>query len=444
MRSLTFSTGLLLAVSACAPDAPPDPSTAVVFEGARLIVGDGATVIEDSVFVVDDGVFQAVGPSDAVPVPDGAERVDLAGKTVIPALVDGHSHIGYADVAASMMSADNLTRENYVDHLRRYAYYGVAATRNLGTDPGDLPFELRSEPVPGAALFLTAGRGIAKPNAGPNAAYYRPSAYGVTTEEEARAVIRELAEREVDVVKLWVDDRNGTVDKLTPDLYRPAIDEAHALGLEVVAHVYYLADAKELVRAGVDGFAHGVRDQDIDDELIGLLRERPDVYFIPNLPSRGVAPEADLAWIAETVPEAEVERMRAAAAERPPEAIARADEFFAVQARNLVRLHDEGVPIAFGSDAGTSIGWTVHEELADMVAAGMTPHDVIRAATSTTAEVLGLEQLGVAAAGKSADFVVLDANPLDDIGNTRRISSVFLRGAEVDREALRASWEGSP
>lgn len=224
-----MGAGVLIA--ACAPESEPAFTTAVVFEDARLIIGDARPVIEDTVFVVDGGVFESVGARAEVAIPNGAARVDLSGMTVMPALVDGHAHLGYADVGSSTMSADNLTRENYIDHLRRYAYYGIAAVRNMGTDPGDLPFELRAETIPDAALFRTAGRGIAKPNAGPNAAYYRPSAYGVTTEEEVRAAIRELADQEVDVVKIWVDDRNGTVDKLTPDLYRPAIEEAHALGL---------------------------------------------------------------------------------------------------------------------------------------------------------------------------------------------------------------------
>ena len=442
MRYVRLFLGGLLFVSACAPDAPPPPvaSTAVVFEGARLIAGDGSDVIEDSVFVVEDGVFESVGRRDDVAVPEGAARIDLTGMTVMPALIDGHTHLGYADVATSTMSADNLTRANYIDHLRRYAYYGIAATRNMGTDPGDLPFELRADPAPGAALFLTAGRGIARPNAGPNAAYYRPSAYGVNNEEEARQVVGELAERMVDVVKIWVDDRNGTVDKLTPDLYGPIIEEAHNRGLQAVAHVYYLDDAKELVRAGIDGFAHGVRDLDIDDELIELLRERPEIYFIPNLPNRGATTEEDLIWLAESVPGEEVDRMRRAASERTAEAVAQAEEFFAVQARNLIRLRDEGVRIAFGSDSGASIGWPAHEELADLVAAGMTPAEVLRAATATTAEVVGLDGLGTIESGKSADFLVLDANPLDDIRNTRAISNVYLRGAEVDRAALRASW----
>jgi imidazolonepropionase-like amidohydrolase len=430
----------LLVVSACAPSEPLEVSSAILFEGARLIVGDASAPIEDSAFLVDNGVFVDVGPGGSIVLPEGATRIDLTGKTVMPALIDGHTHLGYADVRTSTMSADNYTRDNLIDHLQRYAYYGIAATRNMGTDLGDLPYQLRAEPTPGAALLLTAGRGIAKPNAGPNAAYYRPSAYGVTTAEEARQVVGELAERAVDVVKIWVDDRNGSVDKLTSDLYGPIIEEAHDRGLQVVAHMYYLEDAKELIRAGIDGFAHSVRDRDIDDELIALLRERPGIYFIPNLPARGATTEDDLAWLAETVPQEEVDRMRTALEERTPEAARAAEEFFAVQARNLMRLHAEGVTIAFGSDAGAAIGWTAHEEMADMVAAGMTPSDVITAATSTTARVTGLDALGTIATGKSADFIVLDANPLEDINNTRQIANVYLRGEEVDRDALRAGW----
>lgn len=440
LRMLMCSFALLAACTS--EDMPTTDATAnaALFEGAKLIVGDGS-VIEDSAFLIAAGRIAAVGRRGEIQAPEDATRVDLSGKTVIPAIIDGHAHLGYADVTGMTMAEENYTHANLIDHLQRYAYYGIAAVRNLGTDPGDMPFELRAETIPGAARFRLAGRGIAKPNAGPNAPYYRPSAYGVTTEAEARAAVRELAAREVDTVKIWVDDRNGRVDKLGPELYGPVIDEAHALGLSVVAHVYYLADAKELIRAGIDGFAHGVRDQDIDDELIDLLAARPEVYVIPNLPPRGLTTAQEFEWLAESVPAAEVERMRSALAARSAEARRNAADFYAVQARNVERMHREGVRIAFGSDAGTSIGWTVHEELADLVTAGLKPADVITAATSTTAAVVGLEDLGSIAAQKSADFIVLAADPLVDITNTRRIEAVYLRGEKVDREGLRASWK---
>lgn len=441
MRSTKILLGALVLVGTGACNDMPESTGPILFEGAKLIIGDSSPTIEDSAFIVESGHFVRVGRRGEIGAPAGATRVDLSGKVVIPAIVDAHAHLGFADVSGMTTAGENYTRENLVDHLERYAYYGIAAVRNLGTDAGDIAFELRREPVEGAALLRLAGRGIAKPNAGPNAPYYRPTAYGVTTQAEARDAVRELAEREVDTVKIWVDDRGGRVDKLGAELYRPIIDEAHAHGLRVVAHVYYLDDAKELVRAGVDGFAHGIRDRDIDDELLALLAERPEVYVIPNLPARGATTEQELAWLAETVPAAEISRMRAALEARSPDQLRNAQEFFDVQARNLLRLHRAGVTIGFGSDAGTSIGWTVHEELADMVAAGLTPADVLRAATSTSAAIMRLDELGTIADGKSADFIVLDADPLEDISNTRRIDAVYLRGRAVDREALRATWQ---
>jgi imidazolonepropionase-like amidohydrolase len=245
----------------------------------------------------------------------------------------------------------------------------------------------------------------------------------------------------VDIVKIWVDDRNGTVPKVPPPIYRAVIDEAHKHNLRAVAHIYYLADAKDLLKSGIDGFMHLVRDRDVDDEFIQLWKQHPNVFVTPNLPEKGNS-EEDFAFMSETVPAAQVKKARDAQAARSADAQKTAREFFDLQARNLAKLNAAGVRIAFGTDSSTTVGWDTHQELADMVTAGMTPSQAIVAATKTSAEVMKLTQLGTVAAGKSADFMVLDANPLDSIGNTRKISKVYIRGKELDRKALRASGTG--
>src|SRR5262249_7195429 len=154
-------------------------------------------------------------------------------------------------------------------------------------DPGEAGYEVRSNPLPDQPLFHLAGRGMARPNAGPGQDYWRPVAYGITTEDDGRKAVQELAAKKSRWVKIWGDDRNRTGPKLTPPLYRAIIDEAHKNGLRVVAHIFYLADAKELLRAGIDGFGHGVRDRDIDDEFVRMMKERPNMFVIPNLPDIG-------------------------------------------------------------------------------------------------------------------------------------------------------------
>lgn len=411
-----------------------------LLEGAWLFPADGRAPIDDSAILVEDGSITAVGRRGALRAPAGAARIDLTGKFVIPALIDAHSHPGYTDIGRLTTSAANYTRDTIVDHLRRYAYYGVASTLSLGLDRGELPFQLRAQAIAGAALFHTAGRGIAWPNNGPNAAYWRDAPYGVTTEAEARSAVRELAASNVRLVKIWVDDRGGTVPKLPPALYRAAIDEAHALGLRVVAHVYYLGDGKELLRAGVDGFAHGIRDVEVDDEFVALFKARPQAFLLPNLPDAPPS-EAELTWLSETLPAAQIERLR----QLPRSRSEAAQRLFDVQIRSLRRLAAAGVRIGLGTDAGAvsdgvSFGWSVHTELADMVAGGLTPAEALVAATRTSADVLGLERTGTIAPGRSADLLVLDANPLTDIRNTRRIARVYLRGTEVGRAALAAAW----
>jgi len=436
MKTLSFCLFLILVgCSATKQEATP---SATVFEGARLIT-DGSTVIDNSAFVIENAKITAVGRKGEVSAPAGAAHIDLTGKTVIPALVDTHTHLGWAIIKTGRIDKDTYSKENLIDHLHRLAYYGVAATQSMGIDPGDTPYEVRANPVADAALFHTAGRGMGRPNAGPGQPYWKPVAYAIDSEADGRKAVQELAEKKVDWVKIWVDDRNGTVPKLTPPLYRAIIDEAHKHDLRVVAHIYYLADAKELLRAGIDGFAHGVRDKDIDDEFMKLIKERPNVFVIPNLPDIGTGLQ-DPAWLGETVPASEIKKLTDAFQNRSPEDKKKAADFFAVQARNLKKLNDAGVRIGFGTDSGVTVGWTDHEELTDMVTAGMTPAQVITAATKTAAEILKMDQLGTVAAGKSADFIVLDANPLDNITNSRKISKVYLRGKEVDRGGLKAGF----
>jgi imidazolonepropionase-like amidohydrolase len=377
-----------------------------VFEGARVIVGDGRAPIENATIVVDGARITQVGRAAEVKAPAGAARVSLAGKTVIPTLIDTHVHT-------------STEREALTQDLRRRAYYGVSAAMSLGMDVEGAPFEIRAQPIAGAARFFTAGRGITAPEPGRTTA-----PYWVTTPAEARKAVQELSAKKVDIVKIWVDDRNGQFKKLTPDLYGAVIDEAHKNKLRVTAHLFTLEDAKALWKAGIDAFAHGVRDRDIDEEFLAMVKTRPNFVLVPNLPDRGV--KTDLSWLKSSLPAAELQKLEAGNTDRPD-----AQTQFGIQARNLAKMSAAGVRIAVGSDGNNP--WAPHVEMADMVAAGMTPMQVLVAATRNGAEFLRMTDTGTIAVGKNADFVVLDANPLDDITNTRRIASVYLRGVAVER-----------
>ena len=414
---------------------------AIWFEGARLIAANGTAPIENAAFLVEGDTFTWVGKADERQPPSGARRVNLSGRTVMPALIDGHNHIGLVNERDGSNSKANYTRNNLVDQLERYAYYGVAAALSMGleADP-DLAYQLRDEVIPNAARFLTVGKGIAAtPIAGPTGEPRLGIPYGAKTEQDGRQRVKELRARGVHFVKIWVDDRDGAVPKLQPAVYRAIIAEAHANGMEVLAHLSRtsaLADAKDLYRAGIDGFVHLVRDRDVDAEYLDLVKSHPKVWSGPNIPvpmTRDVVTS-----LAETLPPAEIQRMQTALDQRdakgnPP------DELFELHCRNLRKVHDAGMVIGLGTD-GTGDGIGAHQQMEAYTRCGMTPLEAIVAATATNARLLRLDRLGSVARTKEASFVVLDGNPLDAIANTRRISAVYLRGKELDRTELKARF----
>jgi imidazolonepropionase-like amidohydrolase len=438
---------------AVASAATAQPRVDLALIDGKVITVDGRNTVAQAI-AISGGVIVAVGTSAEIKAQAGASArvIDLAGKSVMPTLISTHGHPGFQKGVT--YAAANYTRDTVMNDLNRALYFGVSVVQSQGIERGDVLYRIRADQAAGTlggAKLLVAGRGIGAPNAGPGAAAYAGIAYEITTEADARRVVEELAASQVDIVKIWVDDRNGRAPQLSPALYRAVIDAAHQRDLRVNAHVFYHADAEGLVAAGIDGLVHMVRDVEMSDALIAEIVRR-NVYVNANVSSPRRATQVGIPpWLTsadpmrglltESVRPDVIAKMEAAFRQRSPQAAADARGRYALLERSLAKLSAAGAKVVLGADTGVEdhlFGLAEHLELQAMVDAGMTPAQVLAAATSRAAEYLHLDDRGSLVLGKRADLLVLDASPLDDVVNARRISRTFINGVEIDRVALRA------
>jgi imidazolonepropionase-like amidohydrolase len=410
-------------------DAQAPAGATFALTGIRLIDGTGRAAVEGATLLVRDGFIEAAGTQAAVPIPPGATRIDLSGRTVIPGLINAHAHVS-ADAASARPVREQLTAQ-----LRLYADYGVTTAVVLGAGPADVrdALALRDEQAKGALdrarLYVAA-----------------PSIRAASSEEEARQAVNRNANLNVDIIKIHI---NGNAKDMTPAVYGALIDQAHKHGLRVAAHLFYARDGHNLLAAGVDVFAHSVRDRDIDPQMIAELKRR-DVGYIPTL-------TRDLSvFVYETTPaffsdpfflrhaadyDADMKRLSDPALQAKTRSDAQAQSIkkaFEQASRNVKILADAGAPLAMGTDSGAGDGrwqgYFEHVELELMVKAGLTPMQALVAATGGAARVMKLDaQLGTLEPGKRADFVVLRGDPLSDIRNTRQLQAVWMAGREVVR-----------
>lgn len=416
----------------------------VVLQNFTLIDGTGKAPVQNAAMVITDGRIRYAGPQSKLKAPSGATTMDLSGKFVMPGIINLHGHLG--NTKGLVQDPKNYTPENLADNLKTYASYGVTAVVSMGSDQ-ELVLQRRAEQRasgrPGTTRIFTAYKGFTGMAGYPTSAQgMKGVPFEVATVDEVKKDVAILAGKKVDIVKIWVDDHFGKERKIPLDLSAAIIQEAHKHGLKVGAHIFYYDDAKNLVERGLNALLHSVRDKEVDGPFIAAMKKhnawmaastftrevsafayaKPPEWLKDPFFSRSVSPE--------------VIKTLSTPGQKAVASDPRFDTGLQVAKRNLKILADAGVKYGFGTDTGPPgrfPGYFEHMEMQIMAEAGLTPSQIIQAASKNSAEFLGVtKDLGTLEAGKWADLLVLGRNPLEDIKNTRSIETVMIAGQKVN------------
>jgi len=417
MKILTLFLAIVLMAS-CAPREKSAEPASIALINATIIDGTGSNPIIGGVLIIQNKRIKAVGSKENTPVPDNATVIDLQGKFIIPGLINAHGHVG----EVKGIEGGHYSKENVVDNLEIYARYGITTVVSLGGDKQEAE-SVRAvndtTPDKHARLYI-AGEVI----------------NDVPTVDSNKAL-------GVDWMKIRVDDNLGTSQKMSEETYKAIIARSHELGYKIATHMYYLDDAKKLLQAGSDMMAHSVRDKPVDEEFIKLMKDR-NVCYCPTL-TRELSTfvyEQTPAWFNDPFFTKEYDTITIQPLKDPgrQEQVRNSKNAqtykkqLPVAMANLKTLSDQGIPIVFGTDSGVPTrfpGYFEHIEMAMMAEAGLTPMQILTSATRTAADCMDLKDVGTLQEGKWADFIVLNADPLGDIKNTRSIESVWIGGQAI-------------
>jgi imidazolonepropionase-like amidohydrolase len=418
-----------------------------VLKNFTLIDGTGHAPLPHAAMILENGRIAWVGPEAKLKPPPAASVTDLQGKYIMPGIIDLHVHLG-ATIGLDQ-NEKFFTPENVEKDLKTYASYGVTTVLSMGTDKDSI-FKIRDEQRAGRPTetrIYTAGQGfVFKGGYGGLEGVNQ----GVASVAEVEPAVAAQAAKHVDFIKLWMDDHLGTKKKMPYDIAQAIIESAHRHHLRVIAHIFYLQDAKQLVDYGVDGLAHSVRDKPIDAAFIAGMKRHGTWQEAATLSREAsmfvygqTPPFANDPFFTRSVSADVVAKFKSPAYQqkmRSDPDFAMYPGFLRTAERNLKILADAGVPYAFGTDSGPPgrfPGYFAHWEMELMVQAGLTPMQVITAATGSAARFLHADDLGTLEKDKWADLVVLDKNPLDDIKNTRTITGVYIAGKRIAGPAPR-------